>query len=71
MRAVGAEKQRVAVRGRACDVQRRERAVSAGLVLDDDILVECRAEWLRDDAATVSVALPGPNGTIMVIDLLG
>ena len=71
MRAVGAEKQRVAVRRRARDIERRERAVRAGPVLDHDILVERRAERLGDDAATVSVALPGPNGTIMVIGLLG
>ena len=50
MRAVGAHEQRVAVRRRARDVQRRKRAVRARTVLDHDGLLERDAEMLADDA---------------------
>ena len=71
MRTVGAHQQRVAVRRGARDVERRERSVGARPVLDDDALLERDVSGWATMRVIVSVPLPGPNGTMKVIGLLG
>jgi hypothetical protein len=60
-RRVGAEEDRVAVRRRARDLRGGDRAVRAGLVLDDDALAEHRAEPLPDDTSDQVAAAAGPE----------
>ena len=66
-----AEQQRVAVGRGPGDELGADRAVGAGLVLDDHRLLQPLVELLRDDARHGVVAAAGEVGTTMVIVLDG
>ena len=72
MRGRGADAQRVAVGGRANRAADAEAAGGAADVLDDDGLAENGPQTLSArNRASVSVAPPAGNGTIMVIGRVG
>jgi len=59
MGGIGADHQRVAVRGRALDCLRGDDAVSASLVLNDDGLAEIIPQLLRNEARHAVGRAPG------------
>ena len=71
MRGRGADAQRVAVGGRAHGAADAEAAGGASDILDHDRLAEIGRICSARKRASVSVAPPAGNGTIMVIGRVG
>jgi hypothetical protein len=71
MRRGCADAQRIAVGSRSDRAADTETAGSAADILDDDGLPQNRPDLLPRNRATVSVAPPAGNGTIMLIGRAG
>ena len=66
-RRVGRHKERIAIRRLMMNVKSSQCSIRPRAIFDDDWLAKQGGEMFGDDAATVSLPLPGPNTLTKVI----